>query len=277
MCESFNNWIVEYRGLPIISMFEAIRAKVTVRIQVNRAMPTNWNGTICPKILKKVNKLIQLTEKCETIWNGKDGYEVKLGQHGFKVDLQEGTCSCRYWQLSGIPCVHALAASQCGPDDIDSLIAPCYRIEAYNKTYEHVMMPMEGMPSWPISDRPRPLLPSYVQMPGRPRTERVRGGDEPPKYAYKLSKIGTKIKCSLCGNPGHNMRKCNTNPNKGKYKNRKRKKETKVCNDFYICLISICFVLVKLQQCETPNNCYFCVLCRKILQGHLKEWKNKLL
>ena len=87
MCESFNNWIVEYRGLPIISMFEAIRAKVTVRIQVNRAMSTNWNGKICPKILKKVNKLIQLTEKFETIWNGKDGYEVKLGQHGFKVDM----------------------------------------------------------------------------------------------------------------------------------------------------------------------------------------------
>jgi hypothetical protein len=111
MCESFNNWIVEYRGLPIISMFEAIRAKVTVRIQVNRAMPAKWNGTICQKILKKVNKLIQLTEKCETILNGKDGYEVKLGQHGFKVDLQAATCSCRYWQLSGISCVHALVAS----------------------------------------------------------------------------------------------------------------------------------------------------------------------
>ena len=67
MCESFNNWIVEYRGPPIIRMFEAIRANVTVGIQVNRAMPVKWNGTICPKILKKVDKLIQLTEKCETI------------------------------------------------------------------------------------------------------------------------------------------------------------------------------------------------------------------
>ena len=90
-------------------------------------------------------------------------------------------------------------------------------------------------------------------------------------------RLELRSKCSLCGNPGHNMRKCNTNPNKGKYKNRKRKKETKVCNDFYICLISICFVLVKLQQCEIPNNCYFCVFCRKILQGHLKEQKMKLL
>ena len=208
-------------------MFEAIRAKVTVRIQVNRAMPANWNGTICPKILKKVNKLIQLTEKCETIWNGKDGYEVKLGQHAGKVNMQARTYSCRYWQLSGIPCVHALAASQCGLDDIESLIAPCYNIEAYNRTYEHYMMPMEGMPSWPIADRPRPLVPDYVQMPGRPRTERRRGSDEPPKHAHKLSKIGTKIKCSLCGQPRHTMRKCNTNPNKEKYKN-KRKKETKV-------------------------------------------------
>ncbi|XP_073362798.1 uncharacterized protein [Aegilops tauschii subsp. strangulata] len=227
MCESFNNWIVEYRGLPIISMFEAIRAKVTKRIQVNRAMPAKWNGTICPKIMKKVNKLIQLTEKCETIWNGKDGYEVKLGKHGFKVDMEAKICSCRYWQLSGIPCVHALAASQCGPDDIVSLIASCYTIEAYNRTYEHCLMPMEGMPSWPVSDRPRPAVPGYVQMPGRPRTERRRGADEPPKHPHKLSKIGRKGKCSLCGQPGHNMRKCTSNPNRGKYKNKKRKKETK--------------------------------------------------
>ena len=53
MCESFNNWIVEYRGLPIISMLEGIRAKVTVRIQVNRAMPANWNGQFVPKSSKR--------------------------------------------------------------------------------------------------------------------------------------------------------------------------------------------------------------------------------
>lgn len=36
MCESFNNWIVDIRAHPIISMLEGIRTKVYVRIQQNR-------------------------------------------------------------------------------------------------------------------------------------------------------------------------------------------------------------------------------------------------
>jgi hypothetical protein len=32
MCESFNNWIVDVRALPIVSMLEGIRTKIFVRI-----------------------------------------------------------------------------------------------------------------------------------------------------------------------------------------------------------------------------------------------------
>ncbi|GJS62810.1 multidrug resistance-associated protein 5 [Tanacetum coccineum] len=34
-------------------------------------------------------------------------YEVRSGSEGFTVDEGKRTCSCRMWQLSGLPCVHA--------------------------------------------------------------------------------------------------------------------------------------------------------------------------
>lgn len=63
MCESFNNWIVDVRAHPIISMLEGIRTKVYVRIQHNRGKAIKWQERICPNILKKLNKYIDLSQQ----------------------------------------------------------------------------------------------------------------------------------------------------------------------------------------------------------------------
>ena len=78
MCESFNNWIVDIRAHPIISMLEGIRTKAYMRIQQNRSKTSKWSTSFCPNILKKLNKYIDLAQQCSAIWNGKDGFEVLL-------------------------------------------------------------------------------------------------------------------------------------------------------------------------------------------------------
>ncbi|KAK1682352.1 hypothetical protein QYE76_043200 [Lolium multiflorum] len=75
MCESFNKWIVDARFFPVISMFEAIRRKVMVRIQEQRNKSDGWPGPICPNINKKLNTYIKLSENCSAICNGEDKYE----------------------------------------------------------------------------------------------------------------------------------------------------------------------------------------------------------
>jgi hypothetical protein len=47
MCESSNNWIVDIRAHPIISLLEGIRTKVHVRIQQNISKSSKWPGRIC--------------------------------------------------------------------------------------------------------------------------------------------------------------------------------------------------------------------------------------
>lgn len=207
MCESFNKWIVEARFLPIISMLEAIRCKVMVRIQLNRTKAEKWQGIICPNILKKLNAYINESGYCHAIFNGKDSFEVKHHDHRFTVNLQNKTCSCRYWQLSGLPCCHAISCIYYNTNRLDDYIASCYSVDEFNKTYEHCLEPVEGMHSWPTSEKQQPQAPKYVRMPGRPKKERKREPHEKPK-ATRVSKVGTIIRCRFCKGTGHNISSC---------------------------------------------------------------------
>ena len=216
LCESFNNCIMDARFFPVISMNEAIRKKLMVRIQENRARAEKWTGTICPNIFKKLKVNIIRSGKCDVLWNGDDGFEVQEKEtHRFIVNLEQRTCSCRYWQLSGLPCCHAISCIYKASKVLDEFIAPCSLCQSKIKIYAHVLQPVEGPANWPISDMPRPEPPGFVKMPGRPKTERRREPGEAPK-GTKLSRVGTKITCRLCGKSTHNARRCPMNPEAGK-------------------------------------------------------------
>ena len=207
ICESFNKWIIEARFFPIITMLETIRRKVMVRIQQMRAKSETWTGPICPNILKKLNALIKLSGVCHAICNGEDKFEVKHWNNRFTVDLQKRECSCRYWQLAGLPCPHAISSIFFKTNSLDEYIAPCYHVTQFKNTYSHCLNPVEGMQSWPESDMPTLRAPGYVKMPGRPKKERRREPQEQPK-ARKLSKVGTVIRCRKCKGTGHNRSTC---------------------------------------------------------------------
>uniref|UniRef100_A0A8R7V023 SWIM-type domain-containing protein n=1 Tax=Triticum urartu TaxID=4572 RepID=A0A8R7V023_TRIUA len=208
ICESFNKWIVEPRCLPAISMFEAIRVKIMARIEYQRTESDKWTGTICPTVLRKLKKSINASAYCHAVWNGEDLYEVTHREHRFQVNLEEWTCSCRYWQLSGLPCPHAISCIFFKTNNIDDYIDKCYSIEAFKKTYAFCLQPVEGRPAWPVSERPRPNPPGEIMMPGRKKKQRTREQQEKPRCATRVSKRGTKIRCSMCKLHGHNRTSC---------------------------------------------------------------------
>lgn len=219
LCESFNNAIMKARFFPVITANEIIRKKVMARIQENRDKSNKWPGTICPNIFKKLKLNIKRSRLCQVLWNGKEGFEVQEGVHRrYTVNLDIWKCSCRYWELSGLPCSHAISAIYTISGQIDYYIAPCYKISKYNKIYDHVMQLVEGKESWPVADMPKPHPPPHRVMPGRKKTKRRREEGEKPQ-GTKLSKKGIKIACSMCGNFAHNKRTCEKNPNKGKKQN----------------------------------------------------------
>ena len=127
---------------------------------------------------------------CHAISNGADKFEVKHWDHRFTVDLQAKTCSCRYWQLSGMSCCHAISSIYFISNSLDAYIADCYSVENLRKSYMHCLEPVESQDSWPTSDRPKLRAPGYNKMPGRSKTQRTREPHEKPK-ATKMSRVGT--------------------------------------------------------------------------------------
>ncbi|WVZ87075.1 LOW QUALITY PROTEIN: hypothetical protein U9M48_033767 [Paspalum notatum var. saurae] len=200
ICESFNKWIARF--YPIISMLEAIRIKVIVRIQEQRAKAEKWMETICPNISKKLHVYIK-----QSVSNGAKKFEVKHWDHRFTIDLAKKECSCRYWQLSGLPCPHAVSSICFKTNSLDNYVADCYKVDRFNKIYSHCLEPVEGMQSWPVLDRPKLKAPGYIKMPGRPKTERRRESQEKPK-AKKMSRMGIRIRCTTCKGIGHNRASC---------------------------------------------------------------------
>ncbi|XP_028057449.1 uncharacterized protein LOC114261379 [Camellia sinensis] len=108
MCESFNNNILEARDKPIASMLEWIRKRVMHRIQIKKEGMEKYTGEICPNIVKDLKALKVQARNCFATYCGDRKFEVDCGDTTHIVDLEEKKCSCRMWDLAGIPCKHAV-------------------------------------------------------------------------------------------------------------------------------------------------------------------------
>ncbi|CAN1121394.1 hypothetical protein LINPERPRIM_LOCUS2164 [Linum perenne] len=227
LSESFNALILEARHKPIFSMLEDLCIQCMDNIAVKRDKSSKWQSMWCPKPLLKLRTNALSTRYCHIICNGKEGYEVRHGDDHFCVQLNEKKCSGRAWDLTGIPCAHAITCIASEGEDPEMFLADCYSTKTYWKIYDHVMQPLDGLKEWSNHEFEAILPPLLRVMPGRPRKKRVRGADEKSGYKRKrkvytaaellardknnpakLSKVGRVMSCGSCGKNGHNTRTC---------------------------------------------------------------------
>ncbi|KAL4279621.1 hypothetical protein GQ457_03G018840 [Hibiscus cannabinus] len=110
LCESFNKCVLEARSRPIITMLEGIRTKIMQRIAKKKAEADKWTGVLCPKIQKKLEAKTEMSNRCWPTHAGGNIYQVACGAHNqYGVNLEAHACSCRKWDLTGIPCPHAIS------------------------------------------------------------------------------------------------------------------------------------------------------------------------
>ncbi|XVF88350.1 hypothetical protein PTKIN_Ptkin19aG0043800 [Pterospermum kingtungense] len=108
--ESFNRFILKARDKPILIMMETIKNKLMRRLLNKSVKHHKWIGPLCPKIQEKVDKMVLASTRCCPQHVGGPRYQVTHGassQH--VVNLHDRTCTCRKWELTGIPCMHVVA------------------------------------------------------------------------------------------------------------------------------------------------------------------------
>ena len=87
----------------------------------------------------------------------------------------------------------------------------CYFVKNYKKAYGHMLMPFWDQSEWDkIVDCPRIAPPKYDKKVGRKKKNRRKQPEEKVSKSsgIKLSKHGTIIQCSHCGERGHNRAGC---------------------------------------------------------------------
>ncbi|CAN1135649.1 hypothetical protein LINPERHAP2_LOCUS8965 [Linum perenne] len=219
ICETFNGCIVKWRSLRIINMLEGIRGYVMQRILDKVHMfEKNKDYSICPRIATKLEKGKIVGRHCVIRQTLDLVCECILGEFGYVVDLDRNTCTCGYWELSGIPCVHAIACASFLRKDIYYWVHNYYHQRFAKEAYGYGGIPaMPGQQAWEEAQGSVIRPPVQRVMPGRPKKNRRKEQQKlevrPRKNGVGtvMSKKGIVMHCRTCKGKGHNSRKC---PNK---------------------------------------------------------------
>lgn len=155
-------------------------------------------------------RAMNLAGNCEVTWSGGSKYSIKVSSSGHElvVDIDRKTCSCRKWELTGMPCYHAVAVIQLRNEDWDMHTAHWYMTTNYVQTYSHILDPIVGPEFWNETPEPAPLPPNVKTPTGRPKKKRFAANDIPRDPTKLPRSLGAH--CGYCKERGHNERTCET-------------------------------------------------------------------
>ncbi|KAL8529145.1 hypothetical protein ACS0TY_006561 [Phlomoides rotata] len=208
VAETFNAYLVKVRTKHIIDMLEEIRVSIIERMHEKHEQLKKMRSQICPIIIQKLEITRYYSRNCICKPAVGGTFQIMIRDDGYVVDLNGKTCTCREWQLTGSPCIHACIAIHFMHHDPTNYVHRYYTVDKYEQAYAYGIQPLNGKIMWPFSDGEPIKPPPYRKMPGRPKKMRKRGPEEDPRRPNKLSMHGIQMTCSVCGVVDHNKLGC---------------------------------------------------------------------
>ncbi|GKE04148.1 mutator type transposase [Tanacetum coccineum] len=124
--------------------------------------------------------------------------------------MDRRVCSCRKWELTGIPCKHVVAAiynmskNSVGVGIPKQWVHAAYKLETWAHVYSFKVNPCNGRDMWPVVESRTVIIPPLYKPPvGRPPKKRKKSNDEIASQSAssgKLSRKGKLVSCGKCGN-----------------------------------------------------------------------------
>ncbi|KAK8633758.1 hypothetical protein V6N13_014596 [Hibiscus sabdariffa] len=158
ICEAFNSSILEARYKSIITMLEEIRVKLITRIVDKRKFCESWKHNYGHLVKKTFDQSKKDGIDWQMVWNDENGCEVKRGRKQYIMNILERICSCRSWQITGLPCPHACCAIWHMGGDPDDYLDQYYHKQTYMKAYAYALHSINGAHEWAKSEI-EPVLP----------------------------------------------------------------------------------------------------------------------
>lgn len=205
VAESFNSWIIEERALPITSCLDGIRIKIMEQMAKRREECHLWTTILCPSMEHRLKGLIDEGFGWVVYKSSEFIFEVK-SPSSHHVDLQNRSCTCNQWKVTGFPCAHAIKCITRSKLRVYDFVEHYFTVDAYRSSYANPVNPIPNYDK-PIVD---PCNEDFIKPPkdkrgaGRPSTKR-KGG-----FAFFQNK---QNQCGVCKQYGHNKRNCQASKN----------------------------------------------------------------
>lgn len=205
--ELLYNWALECHELPIVQMMEHIRHQLTSWFTDRHNMGLQLTSILVPSAEKQIGEAIADARCYKVLRANEVEFEIVSTERTNIVDIRSRICSCRRWQLYGLPCAHAAAALiSCG-QNAHMFADPCFTVHSYREAYSQTIFPIPDKSLWKegteggsasldITIRP----PKTRRPPGRPKKKVLR--------VESLKRPKRIVQCGRCHMLGHSQKKC---------------------------------------------------------------------
>ncbi|KAK4775868.1 hypothetical protein SAY87_023829 [Trapa incisa] len=212
IAETLNSWILEASGLPIFQMMESIRRQLMTWFNKRRETSMHWTSILVPSVERRVAEALDQAQTFQVLRANEAEFEVMSHEGNNIVDIRNRCCSCRGWQLYGIPCSHAVAALLSCRQNVQRFTESFFTVATYRKAYSQTIHPIPDKSLWrELSDDggdPNGNMgieivinpPKSLRPPGRLRKKRARMEDRP-----RMKRV---VHCSRCNQTGHFRTTC---------------------------------------------------------------------
>ncbi|XP_050222261.1 uncharacterized protein LOC126672351 [Mercurialis annua] len=112
--------------------------------------------------------------KCKLIWNEDKGFEISERKDTYTVKANYRSCTCRFWNLTGMPCPHGICALYRGGLKLEDCCDDWYTKDIFIKAYSYPLQPIKDEKQYPKTRLPPLEPPQFKKQRGRPKKIREK-------------------------------------------------------------------------------------------------------
>ena len=165
--ECTNSLLKDTRMLPITKQVEEIRAKLMEFYQRRSLYSKTINSRLTPYAERILSQGFEESRRLHVRVAGLVEFHVQSAEFIDVVHLDQRTCTCRQWQILGIPCSHAITAMQLRNKCPYDFCEHWFLTEAYRLTYNEVLHATRDIRQWDHTSVEMVLPPHASKQPGR--------------------------------------------------------------------------------------------------------------
>lgn len=199
--QQFYSWVSEAHELPITQMIDVLRGRMMESFYTRRVDSNQWATKLTPSKEEKLQKETLTAQSLQVLILHGSTFEVR-GETVEVVDIDNWDCSCKGWQLTGLPCCHAIAVMECTGTSPYEYCSRYFTVESYRLTYAESILPM------PDVEKPVPSESNQVLVTVTPPPTKRPPGRPKMKQPESIDIIKRQLQCSKCKGLGHNKKTC---------------------------------------------------------------------